>query len=177
MSLFQHNLVLRLVKGINAFAMTAPFAVCWTLFYAGQIASPFYRRGNWIMMLIALILYVMLGRVYDAFLVSLNRISEMIYSQALSALITDVFLYLITVLLSRRLVNPLPLLLVLVCQVIISTVWALLAHHWYFRIFPPKRTIIIYDMREGMGQLIREYSLDKKFNVLDSFSADECIAG
>ena len=176
MNHLQHDLVLRVVKGINALAMTAPFAVCWMLYYAAQIVAPFYQRGNWVMILVALILYVVLGRVYDAFLVSLNRISEMVYSQALSALIADGLLYLIIVLLARRLINPLPLLLALAGQILIAVVWAFLAHQWYFWTFPPKRTFIIYDMRIGMEQLIREYGLSKKFQILDSIRADICIA-
>lgn len=177
MSVFQHNLALRIVKGIDALAMTAPFAACWMLFYSMRIILPFYRRGNWIVILISLVLYVLLGRVYDAFLVSLNRISEMIYSQVLSALLTDVVLYLITILLARRLITPLPLLLVLVAQALIASGWSVLAHQWYYRVFPPKRTMIVYDMREGMEQLIHEYGLSKKFQVLDTISVRECLCG
>ena len=41
-----------------------------------------------------MVVYFLFARVYSAFLVSVNRISEMVYSQVLAALITDGISYL-----------------------------------------------------------------------------------
>ena len=78
---FKHDVLLRLVKIANVILITIPFALSWFLYYSERMYfRTFYRKGNWVIILLFLILYVIFGKVYDAFLVSFNRISEMIYS-------------------------------------------------------------------------------------------------
>lgn len=41
MSKFKHDLLLRLIKLVDAVLMTIPFALCWYLYYSDRTASPF----------------------------------------------------------------------------------------------------------------------------------------
>lgn len=176
MSPLGHDLSLRFVKLIDAVLITTPFAICWLFYYAGHIASPYYSKGNSLVILLFLVLYATYGRVYDAFLVSINRISEMVYSQALAALVSDGISYIVIWLLSKHLPNPLPMLGAFIFQILLSILWCVSAHNWYFYCFPAKLTAIIYDQREGMERLIGEYGLDKKFRVVATASAEECLS-
>ena len=54
------------------------------------------------------VLFFLLGKVYDAFWMSLQRISELLYGQILAAMATDGILYIVICLMSRRLCNILP---------------------------------------------------------------------
>lgn len=174
---FTHNLALRIVKLLDAFLMTIPFGVCWFMAYADNTAAPYYNRGNWLVIFLFLIIYIIYGRVYEGFMVSFYRISEMVYSQGLAALITDGVLYLVTWLLTKNLPNPLPLALVLVVQVLIAAVWSYFVHRWYFGVFKPLPTAIIYDQRRGMEDLIGEYGLTKKFDIRTTGNVEDCLAG
>ena len=173
---FKHDLILRLIKAINIGLVSIPFAYAWMEYYSRKMYfKPFYNKGNWVIVLLFVVLYTMFGRTYDAFLISLNHISEMIYSQALAAFFTDSLLYIVIALLIRRAPNILPLILTYLVQVGVSAVWSVWAHKWYFRSFPPKPTAIIYDMREGMEELVSEYGLAKKFAIKQVCSVDECL--
>lgn len=171
-----HNIKLRSLKLLNAVLMTASFAVAWLLVLRNDMASPYYNRENWLIIFIYFLLYIVLGRTYDAFLISYKRISEMIYSQCLAALISDFFLYIITWLLEKHLPNPGVFLLIFATQAVVSVIWSYAAHKWYFKTFPPKRTFIVWDMRKGMTDLIQEYGLSKKFQVVGNCQASQCIA-
>ena len=46
--MFFKELALRLMKLLNAFLMTMPFAIAWFAYYAERIAEPFYNMGNWL---------------------------------------------------------------------------------------------------------------------------------
>ena len=46
MSKFKHDLLLRLIKLVDAVLMTIPFALCWYLYYSDRTASPFDQKGN-----------------------------------------------------------------------------------------------------------------------------------
>lgn len=177
MNRLKHDLPLRLVKALNVVLLTLPFVLAWMMYYSGRIYSkPFYSKGNYLVLALFLVLYCLFGRIYDAFFVSHHRVSEMVYSQSLAALVSDGIMYIIIWLLMRRLPNPLPLCLCLMIQVFLSVIWSYYAHRWYFRTFPPKRTAIVYDMRDGMERLISEYGMTSKFDVVVNCSADECIA-
>ena len=93
-STLERKTALRIVKALNLVMMTMSFAFIWYTFYAKNIRSPFYNKGNWLVIAIFTIVYSMYGRVYDAFKVSLYRISEMVYSQILAAFLSDIVLIL-----------------------------------------------------------------------------------
>ena len=156
--------------------MTIPFVVCWMLYYQEKMwTEPFYRKGNWLMALLYILVYMVYGHIYDAFLVSLVRISELIYSQCLSAFITDAIMYIISWLLIRHLPAVWPLLLVFGTQILISAIWSTIVHQWYFNSFEAKQTVVVYDNREGVEQLLEEYGLDKKFHVKKVINTAECM--
>lgn len=172
-----HNLALRVVKLLDAVLMTIPFSVCWYLAYSPVIVAPFYSKGNWLIVAIFMIVYIIYGRVYEGFMVSLYRISEMVYSQALAVFISDAIMYLITWLLMRRLPLIWPLLVTFLVQVVVAAIWSYCVHQWYYCVFKPLPTAIIYDQRRGMEDLIGEYGLTKKFDIQATASVEECLDG
>lgn len=173
----EYRSALRFVKLINAAGMTAIFGACWYWFYADHIRSPYYNRGNWVVIAIFAVLYLTYGRVYDAFKVSLFRISEMVYSQSLAAILSNVVMYVVIWLLNKDIPPVWPLLLATLVQLLFAVGWSYYAHRWYFATFPPRRTSILYDRRPGMEQLIHEYGLEKKFSVVKVASVYDCLDG
>ena len=175
MTKFKHDLTLRFVKIIDVCLVTFPFFACWYWYYADKVASPYYAKGNLLIVALFFILYIILGRVYDGFWMSMQRISEIVYGQALAAAVCDAIMYLIIWLLSKHLPNILPGLAAFAAQLLLATVWAFAANHWYFRTFPPRATAIIYDERHGLLKLISEYGLEKKYDVQLTASVSECL--
>lgn len=176
MTRFKHDLILRIIKIMDAVLVTVPFALCWYLYYAKHIASPFYAKGDYLVVALFFVLFIIFGRVYDAFLMSMQRISEIVYVQFLAVAVSDFIMYIVIWLLSKHLPNILPGVAALVGQVILAAVWAYNAHHAYFKIFPPQATAVIYDTRQGTEKLIGKYGLDSKYKVVLTATADECIA-
>lgn len=176
MTRFKHDLILRIIKIMDAVLVTVPFALCWYLYYAKHIASPFYAKGDYLVVALFFVLFIIFGRVYDASLMSMQRISEIVYAQFLAVAVSDFIMYIVIWLLSKHLPNIMPGVAALIGQVILAAVWAYNAHHAYFKIFPPQATAVIYDTRQGMEKLIGKYGLDSKYKVVLTATADECIA-
>ena len=170
-----HDPGLRLVKLMNVLLVMLPFAVCWLVYYEKRVVLfPSSYRSVGSVLMFAL-LYFAFGRVYDAFLVSIKRISEMFHSQLLSILMADAFMFLVLWLISGRFPNLLPALLALISQLILSLVWCRFAHAWYFAHYAGQRAGIVYDVRRGMENLFGEYGLDKKFDIQFTCSVEECM--
>ena len=176
MSMFRQEFLLRLLKLLNVFLITMPFAWCWFHYYAQHMALPFYDRGNWVVVALYAVLYMIFGRVYGGFWISLNRISESVYSQALAVMMTSGIMYVVTFLLERQLPNIWPVMAAFAVQLVLSGLWSMAAHAAYYMLFPATKTIIVYDERQGMEKLIHDYGFEKKFTVIKTLKVEQCIA-
>lgn len=172
----KRGLLLGIVKTFDAVLLALPFVICWYGYYASRIVSPFFQKGNWVVGVLFLILYVFYGGLYNGFLVSWNRTTETVYSQALAAFLSDAILYIVICLLSKTIPTPLPLMIAFICQVVFAALWFVLANRWYFATFPPKKTAVVYDMRQGLAELLKEYGLDRKFDILVDVTVHACLA-
>ena len=174
-SKFQHDLMLRAVKFLDVILMTLPFAACWFLYYGQRIQTPLDAAGHVAVLALYAVLFIVLGKVYDAFLMSMQRVSELAYSQILAAMAADGLLYIVICLLSAKLCNLLPGIAAIAGQLAVAALWSAAAHRWYYAVFPPQPTAVIYDTRHGMEKLIREYDLNLKYDVRMTLSVQECL--
>lgn len=174
--MFIREFLLRLLKLFNVLLITIPFAWGWFNYYAPHMALPFYDRGNWVVVALYAVLYMIFGRVYGGFWISLNRISESVYSQALAVMMTSGIMYVVTVLLERQLPNIWPVIAAFAVQLVLSGLWSMAAHVAYYMLFPATKTIIVYDERQGMEKLIQDYGFEKKFTVIKTLTVEQCIA-
>lgn len=174
-SKFKHNLALRTVKIMNVILMTVPFMLCWFLYYGSRIKVPYYRTGNFLIIILFMVLYMVFGRLYDAFVINLSKISEIIYSQFLAVSFTDLIMYIVICLLSSKLTNLWPGIACLAGQVLVSSCWALCVHKWYFKNFDPVPTIIVYENKKSLKELNSSIVLLKRFNIIDTIKADDCL--
>lgn len=173
--MFIREFLLRLLKLFNVLLITIPFAWGWFNYYAQHMALPFYDRGNWVVVALYAVLYMIFGRVYGGFWISLNRISESVYSQALAVMMTSGIMYVVTFLLERQLPNIWPVLAAFAVQLVLSGLWSMAAHVAYYILFPATKTIIVYDERQGMEKLIQDYGFEKKFTVIKTLKVEQCI--
>ena len=155
--------------------MTVPFIIVWYSFYADKLWVTFFMRGHWLVIALYALLYVLIGRVYSAFIMSYNSHGEMIYSQLLSLFEVNVIMYIVAWLLIRHIPAVPPMLGVMAVQIIFAVLWSYGAQGWYYRTFPANKTIVVYDRRQDISKLIEKYNLERKFKVVLSVSADECI--
>lgn len=156
MKKMKHDVPTRLVKVLNLILMMVAFGFVWYGYYAARAQVHYYRRGDWVVILLFGILYYGFCRSYDAFHISISPISEIIYSQTLALIISDFIMYVVIWLLSLYMPNAVPLLITFGVQLLISVLWTFLAHQWYFHNFQPGRTAVIYDLREGMECLLNK---------------------
>ena len=176
MSKFQHDVMLRVVKILNVLMIELPFAACWFLYYSHQTYANLAWEGHFAILGLFFILYIVLGKIYDAFWMSMQRVSELVYGQILGAMATDGILYIVICLMSAKLCNLLPGIAAIVGQLVMAAIWASCAHKWYYKTFPPQKTAVVYDVRHGMEKLINEYGLSQKYDVQVTLSVSECLA-
>ena len=109
---------------------------------------------------------------YDAFLISLKRISDLFFSQLLGILMADAFMFITFWLMSGSFPNLLPALAALAGQVLFSYLWCRYAHVWYFSRFAGQKTFVVYDRERDITDLLGQYELGKRFSVQGSCTAE-----
>ena len=175
MKKFFKYMTLRIGILINILLVTASFAVIWYSCYRPLMVKAFFRKGNWLLVALFMLMYLFFGRTYESFNVSLSRVHELIYSQGLAIVLTNGLFYVFICLLTLGFQNPLPLLASVAVDLALCTLWSFAIRKWYFRTFKPQKTIIIYGEREGMEELVSQYNMEKTFDVRRTVPADDII--
>ena len=105
----------------------------------------FGNRGNYVVAFMYVAALLVFGTVYDAFKVGIYRMHELSYSLSLAVFFTDFFSYLVLCLIARKMMNPLWMLALLICQVVIIILMMYLMSHVYFALYKARRVLAIFE--------------------------------
>ncbi len=151
--------------------LAAMFAWIWYHAYYGSIALPFYRRGNWVVIAVYTVMLYLFFRVYGGFKVGYLRRTDVMLSQILSAVATNLVAYLQISLIARHFEVIRPMLLLTLADCCVLVVWTLLAQKIYFFLYPPRRLIIVYGSHAAAALVTKmSYRVDK-YMICESISA------
>ena len=153
------------VKMVNIVLLMIPFLICWTLYYELRTITVGSKQVSVLVMIIFFLICYYFGQRLDCFRVSILQIRDVIFGEVLATMITDIIMYILIWMLSIHLPNLIPGLITWGGQCVIGVIWAYVMHQSYFSTHPPLRTIVIYDERMGMENLIHTYGLEKRFNI------------
>ena len=171
-----HKLQLEILNAIDVILLTLIYGICWYTYYSGKIRFPFYDLGNEVMVGLFCVLYYFISHLYHGYRIPISRISDLVYSQTLAVFIVDVLMYVITVLVNRHLMTAIPLFIALVLQFGCIVAWSYLAHQWYFKNFPPRKTVIVLGEGREVNPLIQRYGMDTHFDVIRTLTIEECVS-
>ena len=164
-----------ITKALNVLLMVLPFLPAWFAMYGKAQRAEVPTQTAVLLQLTISALYILFGRIYDAFLLDVGRIHDIVYSQMLAALVTDCFSLVIVWMIMGYLPALIPFLCILPAQLFLSSLWSVCAHRWYFAHFPAKRTLIVTCDKEEADQLAGISGFSKKFDLVDVLSTDELL--
>lgn len=153
------------VKMVNIVLLMIPFLICWTIYYEPRTTTVGSKQVSVLVMITFFFICYYFGQRLDCFRVSILQIRDVIFGEVLATMITDIIMYILIWMLSIHLPNLIPGLITWGGQCVIGVIWAYVMHQSYFSTHPPLRTIVIYDERMGMENLIHTYGLEKRFNI------------
>ena len=173
----RYMMEIRMNKLLNVVLIVVPFMAGWFAYYRGRVCgSPTILRSVG-MMAMYTTLYCLFGQIYDAFLVSHKRISEVVSGQILAVSMADAFIICIMSVICGSVPNVLPMLCILAVQTLLCLAWAKYSHVWFFNRFERQKTVIIYDQRRYMENLFGAYGLDKKYDIRAICTVEEFFSG
>ena len=151
--------------------LTLEFAEMWYTHYAGIIQLPFYRRGNWVVIGIYMVILFLFFKIYGGFKVGYLRQTDVLVSQILSVFGTNLLGYLQISLIARHFTLVKPMLLLTLEELLVLVLWTLLTQRLYFALYPPRRLVIVYGSPAAAALVTKmSYRVDK-YMICESISA------
>lgn len=170
----KHNFI-RLIKLINYLVMAVLFAYVWFNYYNSGIGVSSPRRFGTAFVILYIIFYHFLVRVYEGLYISVAKVGEVLYSQSLALLFADGIMFMIAWLLRSKLPNVLPMLILFAVQILLAFLWALLANRVYYLLYSARKTVAIYRDDRDYDRLWDLDTVSKKFNVQQKIQVTDAV--
>lgn len=147
------------------------YGVVWNQYYNEEILQmPFYRRGIWMMVLIYGILLAFFMGTYGGFKIGYLRNGNLIYSQIMAVLFTNVVTYMQIAVIDRRLVNLIYLLPMTVGEITFIVIWTLIFQAIYRSLFPPRRMLFVEGDRKDYHLIDKMNAREDKYQICEVIS-------
>lgn len=147
------------------------YAVIWSGCYNEMILQePFYRRGNWVMVLIYGILLTFFMNTYGGFKIGYLKNGNLIYSQIISVFLSNIVTYLQIAVIDRRFINPVYLLPLTIAEIVFIVIWTLMFQIVYRNIFPPKKMLFVKGDRKDYHLMDKIREREDKYQICEVIS-------
>lgn len=154
---------------------TAVFANIWINHFNDEIVLPFVQKGNLLFYAVYALFMLLSLKLFDSLKYGSYRRTNIIIAQTLAAITTAFMAYLQIVLLSAKFVSAIPLLWMVLIDFIIILIITFSGTFLLQKLFPPKKTLVIYDNYSPENFLIKLKERKDKFTVTDVVSVENGI--
>ena len=172
----QKQFELLCLKLAHFLATVLLFYVTWLLFRYGKLTgNPGYGyRYNYFVVAGYGVLVFFFNRTYNSYLLGYSRIRALIFAQFLSQFFSAGIMWLATAIGWNQWHNPWIFFALLAVQLAINGAWSYLASAYYFRNYPPKKTILIYrnNLDKKRFGSIKGKPSERLYHIAEEFQYD-----
>ncbi|MCI8337415.1 MAG: exopolysaccharide biosynthesis polyprenyl glycosylphosphotransferase [Lachnospiraceae bacterium] len=166
--------ILFVASFINVCLMTVLFVHVWYNYYQQTMyVIQFYRKGNYVIFMLYALLLFFFSNMYGNLKIGQLRRIEVMLSQYLSLFLTNAVIYIVISLLAFGFVSPYHLALMMVAEMVVSSLWNILVIKVYNRIFQPWKLLYIYGERPGVDLVYKLETRKDKYTIYDAIHIDE----
>ena len=160
------RLIKLLFSTVLMIGLVCIYAYVWIGYYNRHVLQiPFFRRGNWVIILLYMVLLMFFMNTYGGFKIGYLKKTNLIYSQGISILFSNIFVYFQTAVIDKRFVTPTYIILMTMADILFVFVWTLLFYLAYIRIFPPRKMLLITGDRHDYHLIDKINSRDDKYEI------------
>lgn len=143
------------LKTLLVIGVVTVFYIVRQVYYPSTI---YFNKGNYVFIFGYIVMLLLFMQIYGGFKFGKCRVGELIYSSALSIMITNFFIYLQISLISNRLVEFVPIVTMMSLQLCIVGIISWTSHRVYFKLYPPTKVVALCSGTESELQIIQKMS-------------------
>ena len=169
----QYKKMLRFLASMFIVAcVTYVFIYMWKDNYNAGIVFPFYYKGYWLVATFYMFFFVMFLYIYGGMSYGYLKNTNIIFSQLLSLLCTNIAIYLETVLLSVKLVSILPIIKMTMIQAVFIVVCSFGWNRVFRILFPPYKITVLYQEYDPQDILRKVSTRKDKYRIARTVNVD-----
>ena len=154
---------------------TGIYGYVWTVYYNRIIAAPFWRRGNWLMVAVYVILLLFFEQTYGGFKVGFYKKWNVIYSQILSLFIVNLITYFQIALIDKKFHSVTIIGGIFAVQAVVAVIWAFGFQFVYSHMFPQRRMLLVYGERPTFHLMQKISTREDKYQICNIIHYKEGI--
>lgn len=151
-------------------ALAADFVYIWYEYYSDVIVLPFYRRGNWVVIAIYMVLTFIFFKAYGGLTMGYLKRSDMLYSQFISITVINIITYFQISVIGRDFMKVPPIIVMTITDFIIIALWIFVNNKLYLHLYPPRKLIIVYGSRNAETLTNKMSKRDDKYMICESIN-------
>ena len=160
------DMKMRVFKYFHFLLTVGLFALFWFLFL-NTLHIWVDVRYNYFTCAMYAVLTYFFDRTYNCYLVGYSSASDIAFSQCMTSFLADFGTYGAIMVVWNKLYSPLMFFLLFVCQCALNIVWSALADRLYYRLNPPRKSIVLYRDEKDMNRLKELKKYAKRFDIKD----------
>lgn len=162
-----------LVTAVNVAVQVLLVGYVWWRYYNSMIRIAFWVKGHiYIMSLYAIVLLLFM-HIYGATRVGYLKRWDAMLSHLFATICANVFFYAEIALLAYKFPTVKPLAAATVLAFIFELIWLKLVLHWYRRLFPPHKVLLVYGREKEQEAREKLAERRDKFQIIRAVPAEE----
>ena len=163
----------------------ASFGYIWFAIYAPRIEEHvqrhFYRRGNWALIGLYILILVLLTNAFDGYKITYMRLRDIILSHLPAIIIGNAIGYIEVCMVGGFYISPKPIAELGVVQAVFIILWAYLTRRMYVWLYPPRKLLLVYGkypcehICDKMNERGDRYDICDKVSVFEEMSKIESL--
>ena len=165
----QYKRLIKFLFSFNAvFFVVIVYWLGWNGYYNKIIERPFWRRGNWLIVVLYAALLALFYKTYGGFKIAYLKKGNLIWSQILSIIFVNIITYIQISLIDQKLHPFYPMMLMSLIEFAIVGLWANIFQWLYRKMFPPKKLLLVYGNRPAFHLRDKINSREDKYFLEDA---------
>ena len=166
---------IRITEGfLEVLILSVAYYIVWRLGYERSDGFPaYYGNGKYVLAGVYGILVIMLFLNFEGFKFGYLKPIESFASQLIALFIVNFITYLQLSLIANVMINPFPILMLMVVDAVIALICTFLFSHLYHRLYPPKNMVMIFGSDNAIDLKFKMDTRSDKYRISKLISADE----
>lgn len=160
-------------SAIEVIVMSVLYYFLWRFCYDGEDFPDYFGKGKFVLMGVYAVLSWLFIKYSDGFEFGNLKSSELGIAQWIGLGIVNVVTYFQLCLIANKMINPLPMIVLLGIDAVVSLIFVLAYNTIYRRIYSPHKMLMIFGSDNAVGMKLKMDNKKQKYQVTKLMSADE----
>ena len=169
------KLILFLANGLMVASEIFIFAYIWFTRYTLQLVEQYWFWGNYAIIGIYALILILLTKIFGGFKIGYLKTTDVILSQVLAIIISNIVGYVQVTLVVREYTNFLTVVKMTVLDLALMIPWTIIVRYVLIKLYPPRQMIVVYGEYSPKDLIAKINKREDKYNICASININAGI--